>query len=362
MPESILSLYDRAMGRIDATIEHKPRFTLLTAAELAALPPMRELVRGVLPATGLGAMFGPSGSGKSFLALDLLGAVTTGRDWFGHAIPNPCKAVYVALEGEAGVSKRVAAFMAKHGPLDGLRVILSPLDIRLANDRAALVAAIKAEGFSDGVLCLDTLNRAAAGMDENSSVDMGEVIAGMKALQAELGGLILAVHHSGKDVLRGMRGHSSLLAALDSVIEVTRQEERREWKLSKSKDGEDGKAHPFRLQVSELGFDDAGFEVTSCTVEPEAAAESIQKARIPGGGNMRIAWDRLGELLRQSQNFGKASAPPSRPCIELEAATADIAERLTCDQKRRRERTQTAITGLVARGLMIHEGGWLWCK
>jgi hypothetical protein len=172
MAENILSLYDRAMGRIDATIEHKPRFTLLTPEALAALPPMRELIRGVLPATGLGAMFGPSGSGKSFLVLDLLGAVTTGRDWFGHAIPNPCKAVYVALEGEAGVSKRVAAFMAKHGRLDGLRVILSPLDIRLANDRAALVAAIKAEGFSDGVLVLDTLNRAAAGMDENDSRDM----------------------------------------------------------------------------------------------------------------------------------------------------------------------------------------------
>jgi hypothetical protein len=160
-------------GEMDPLPEERAaRFKLLTAAELAALPPMRELVRGVLPATGLGAMFGPSGSGKSFLVLDLLGAVTTGRDWFGHAIPNACKAVYVALEGEAGVSKRIAAFMAKHGTLDGLRVILSPLDIRLANDRAALVAAIKAEGFSDGVLVLDTLNRAAAGMDENDSRDM----------------------------------------------------------------------------------------------------------------------------------------------------------------------------------------------
>jgi hypothetical protein len=345
----------------DAGVSASLRFALLSPAELVALPTMRELVRGVLPETGLGAIFGPSGSGKSFLTLDLLGSITTGRDWFEHAVTNPCKAVYVGLEGEAGIAKRVQAFMAKHGPLDGLRVILSALDIRQADDRAALVEAIKAQGFDGGVLILDTLNRAAPGMDENSSVDMGEVIAGMKALQADLGGLVLAVHHSGKDVLKGLRGHSSLLAALDCVIEVSRNEERREWKLSKSKDGEDGKAHPFRLQVSELGFDDDGYSVTSCTIGPEvASAESGGRAKVPGGGNMRLAWDRLVEMLSQSDQFGKASAPPSSPCVELEAATTYISERMLCDQKRRRERTQTAMTGLINRGLIIHDGGWIW--
>ena len=39
-------------------------------------------------------------------------------------------------------------------------------------------------------------------------------------LQATLGGLVLAIHHSGKDAGRGLRGHSSLHAALDAVIEV----------------------------------------------------------------------------------------------------------------------------------------------
>jgi hypothetical protein len=342
--------------------EHAPRFKLLTAAELAALPPMRELVRGVLPATGLGAMFGPSGSGKSFLVLDLLGAVTTGRDWFGHAIPNACKAVYVALEGEAGVSKRVAAFMAKHGPLDGLRVILSPLDIRLANDRAALVAAIKAEGFSKGVLCLDTLNRAAAGMDENDSRDMGEVIGALKEIQAELGGVVVAVHHSGKDPLKGLRGHSSLLAALDCVIEVTRQEERREWKLSKSKDGEDGNAHPFTLEVVELGEDGDGWPVTSCTIRPEEqAADVVGRAKVPSGGNQRILWDGIGELLRDSHHFGQGEAPPTRPCIQLEEAISQLRGRLAVTTDRQTERARQAITRLVSRGLLNLRDGWLWC-
>ena len=33
---------------------------------------------------GLAAVFGPSGSGKSFLVLDLLTAVASGADWFGN--------------------------------------------------------------------------------------------------------------------------------------------------------------------------------------------------------------------------------------------------------------------------------------
>jgi phage/plasmid primase-like uncharacterized protein len=340
----------------------KPRFTLLTPADLAALPTMRELVRGVLPEAGLGALFGPSGSGKSFLILDLLGSVTTGADWFGHAVTNPCKAVYVGLEGEAGIAKRVQAFMAKRGPLDGLRVILSALDIRKADDRTALTAAIKAQGFDGGVLVLDTLNRAAPGMDENSSVDMGEVIASMKALQADLGGLVIAVHHSGKDALKGLRGHSSLLAALDCVVEVTRQEDRREWKLSKSKDGEDGKAHPFTLEVVELGEDGDGWPVTSCTIRPEEeAAAVVGRAKVPSGGNQRILWDGVGELLRASTHFGEGEAPPSRPCIQLEEAISQLRGRLAVTTDRQTERARQAITRLVSRGLLNLRDGWLWC-
>jgi hypothetical protein len=56
------------------------RFRLLTPADLAGLPPVKWLVRGVLPTEGIGAVFGPSGSGKSFLVLDLLASVANHAD------------------------------------------------------------------------------------------------------------------------------------------------------------------------------------------------------------------------------------------------------------------------------------------
>jgi hypothetical protein len=135
----------------------------------------------------------------------------------------------------------VKAYQAKHGRVaDGFRFLLQGLDIRNATDRADLVQAVRAAGWNGGVLCLDTLNRAAPGMDENDSKSMGEAIGAAKAIQAELGGLVLLVHHTGKDATKGLRGHSSLHAALDAAIEVTRTDDRREWKVAKSKDGEDG--------------------------------------------------------------------------------------------------------------------------
>lgn len=346
------------------------RFQLLTPAELAALPPVRWLVRGVLPQEGIAAVYGPPGSGKSFLTLDLLAHVADGRDWFGCRV-NAGAVVYLGLEGEAGIAQRVQAWQSQNGPLPAaFRAILSPLDIRKPADRAELVQAVKRGGMAGGLLVLDTLNRAAPGADENSSAEMGEIIGAAKALQAELGGLVLLVHHSGKDAARGLRGHSSLLAALDASLEVTRDGDRREWRIGKAKDGEDGKAHPFRLAVVELGTDDDGEEITSCVCLPdEAPGESIRRAKVPTGGNQRIVWDALGELLLEEgkrtggrkPDDAPEEVPFGRPCIRLEDAIGKTMDRLTVEQKRKNERTRQAVTALVTRGLLVCREGWLWC-
>lgn len=350
-----------AVRRLIADVVEPPqRFRLMTADEIADLPPVRWRVRGALPQEGIAAIYGPPGSGKSFLALDVLGAIATGRPWFGYRV-HAAPVLYIALEGEAGIAQRVQAHQARHGGAERMRFLAAPLDVRKPTDRTDIVRAAKAAGLAGGVLCIDTLAASAPGMDENTSSDMGEVISGMKALQAELGGLVLAVHHSGKDQTRGLRGHSSLLGALDAVIEVSRNDDRREWRTAKSKDGSDGDAHPFRLDVVELATDDDGEPVTSCVVEPtERPAEGIRRAALPGGGNMRLAFDAIAAALKDARAYGKASAPPGRPCIELEAAIDAAASRLPCDPKRRRERAQSAVTGLVSRGNLGHQEGWVW--
>lgn len=219
---------------------------------------------------------------------------------------------------------------------------------------------LAAGGRDGGLLVIDTLNRAAPGTDENSSADMGQLIEACKDAQRRLGGMVLLVHHTGKDGTKGLRGHSSLYAALDAAIEVSRNDARREWSVAKSKDDVDGGRQAFALRVVELSDDENGEPVTSCVVEPDDSAKEVTRVKLPQGGNQRIALDALAEPLRQSRDFGKGDAPPHHPCIEIEAAVQLVAERLTCEPKRRTERAREAITGLVTRGLYGAKDGWLW--
>ncbi len=338
------------------------RFRLLTAGELRALPAVRWRIHGVLPESGIGAVYGPSGSGKSFLLLDMLAAVARGAPWFEYGCAEACPVTYLAAEGTAGVPQRVRAHEQRHGPLpENFRAILTGLDIRKASDREDLARAIRAEGQAAGIVVFDTLNRSAPGLDENDAAAMGEVIDAMQKLQAELGGLVLAVAHTGKDSAKGLRGHSSLTAALDASIEVQRDGERRAWIDRKLRDGEDGKEHPFRLEVIHLGEDERGQAITSCAVvRHQDAAGEVQRVRIPRGGNQRIAYDAIGQLLREARDFGKGEAPATRPCVELEATVAAVRDRLTCAKDQRTRSAQTAITGLVNMGCVVLQGGWLW--
>lgn len=243
----------------------EPRFKLLTCDQLRDLPPLAWRVRGVLPARGLAAIAGPSGSGKSFLAFDMAAAIAGGWRWFGQRV-EAAPVVYAALEGEAGYKLRAQAWEAHHCKAlpDGLRLMLDPFKLTEGQDVQDLASVVPA----GAVVIIDTLNRAAPESDENSSRDMGLILEAAKRLQALTGGLVVLVHHTGKDESKGLRGHSSLFAALDAVVTVSRDGDRREWKMGKSKDGADGDAHTFKLQGETLGFDEHGDPLTSCVVMP----------------------------------------------------------------------------------------------
>jgi hypothetical protein len=354
-------------GLLERPVAPAMRYALLSDDDLCKLPPLQWRIKKVLPETGLAAVFGASGSGKSFAVIDMTQAIAAGHEWFGYK-SKPCNVLYCALEGEGGIAGRVAAYRIRHGATSpNIRYLVKPFSLLVEADINDLAQAIKANGQSAEVVVFDTLNRAAPGADENDSKSMGQIIAAAKELQTLIGGLVILVHHTGKDASKGLRGHSSLHAALDAAIEVRRDGDRREWVIAKSKDGEDGEAHPFKLDVVELGTDEDGEPITSCTVHPlEEIADRIKKVMPPKSGNQRAVWDALGEIFRKAGNVKPEGAPDTlpqgRPCITLEAAIDKTRARLVCDPKRQTERAQAAIRGLIDRELLCHEGGFVWCK
>ena len=351
--------FDVLAGLLEAAKEPPkpaPRYKLLGAGELRDLPPLAWRVRGVLPAVGLAALYGPSASGKSFLAFDMAAAIAEGQRWFDCRV-EAAPVVYAALEGEAGFKLRAQAWEVSRGRAlpDGLRMMLQPFKLTDGQDVLDLAAVVPA----GAVVVVDTLNRAAPTADENSSRDMGEILEAAKTLQSLTRSLVLLVHHTGKNAAAGLRGHSSLFAAMDAAIEVSRDGDRREWKVAKSKDGQDGTAHPFKLQVETLGVEETGEAITSCVVLRDTAAQDVRAVKLPQGGNQRVVLDALRPLFKDGTT-GKPGAPPLRPCIELEAAITAAASKLTCPTDKRTSRTREAITGLVARGVLGCNEGWLW--
>ena len=352
------------MRVVDRQAKSPPKtYRLLNPSDLDALPSMSWVIHSVLPAEGFGGMFGGSGFGKSFLILDMLAAVIEGGTWFGYRV-TPCPVLAVVLEGEAGFRKRIKAweqFKGRPFP-DAARFLFGDFNLLDEEHVLALAAAIAASG-GVGVVAIDTLNRAAPGADENGSQDMSRILEAVKQLQSMVGGLILLVHHTGKDATKGMRGHSSLFAALDAAIEVARTDDRREWKVAKSKDDADGQTHPFRLRIVDLGEDDDGERITSCVVEPERPEEAARaRPRLPRGGNQKIVYDALGPLLRASVSFGKAGAPATRPCLPLDDAIAGTRDRLAVSPDRRTERARQALTGLTSSGVLGCNEGWVWLQ
>jgi RecA/RadA recombinase len=255
----------------DAKSGKPSRFQVIPAASFAALPPTRWIVKGLLPQAELAVLYGESGSGKSFVVLDIALAIARGVPWRGLRVRQG-RVVYIAAEGAGGVRGRLAAY-AKHNGVDLAGVDLSVIaDVPNLLDKTDAAALARAIGQAD-VVVLDTLAQATPGGNENSSEDMGRALAHAKAIHRATGALVLIIHHAGKDASRGARGWSGIRAALDAELEVVRMPVGRLLRTTKQKDGDDRSSWGFDLEVVNLGVDEDGDVVSSCVVTEATVAD-----------------------------------------------------------------------------------------
>jgi hypothetical protein len=341
------------------------RYTFLDRDALLALPKLRWRVKHVLPTRGVAAIYGPSGSGKSFLALDLATSICLGTDWFGKK----CKrtpVVYLGLEGAAGIQNRIKAWEV--GRDQQLPTNFSAVFDEFDLTKDADTQAIAQQTVKGSVLIIDTLNRATSGRDENSSSDMGIILASAKRLEQAIEGLVLLVHHTGKDQSKGLRGHSSLHAALDAAIAVKNDKDNTKvWSLTKSKDGADQQDFGFRLKQHVIGTDEDGETETSCTVEPEGLGTKPQPQLKPKGSQQGPAYDALKNLMENSLINGQGGAPFYINCVSLDAAVAEVAGTLsTVDKGKRKNRAKALIDTFTSGGFLMSgidsetDESWFW--
>lgn len=348
-----------------STIATTSKYTLMSAIDVLVIPPTTWRVKYLFPDRGLAAIYGPSASGKSFIAFDLGACIADGRMWFGHkTIAAPV--VYVMLEGQAGLQKRVKAWIKARGVglPKNFHLILDSFHLTDFDDVQNLAAVIP----NGAVVFIDTLNRAAPTADENASKDMGVIIEGANMLRLLTDGLVVLVHHTGKDTAQGMRGHSSLFAALDGAIEVKRNNAGRTWTVAKTKDGEDGKTTAFELLVHNLGADADGEPITSCTVE--AANASIFAKAPPTHAGPKSALKEITKVISTGVGTitGIKGAPNGVSCLNMDDAIAAVAATLvTAKPNKRKYTAKLRIESLTSSGHLgncidANGDGWCWIE
>ncbi|SOC02139.1 AAA family ATPase [Rhodobacter maris] len=273
------------------------------------------LVKGWLDRGGVSVLYGPSNVGKSFLALDIAHHVAKGLSWGGRRTRKG-KVLYVAAEGGGSFANRVAAledpeFWVYNGPLTltGSKGAAAPLSEALQH-----LAAVHNEPFS--LIIFDTLARVMGGLDENTAPDIAHLVASLDHIRRATGAHIMLVHHTGKDVARGARGHSSLRAAIDTEIELTRDEVGQiTAEVTKQRDGPTGDRFAYTLRRKELGHDQDGDQVTSCFVEP---VETARAGHAEVTGSARVALDLLDKVLAEAGEIHRKPHYPSGPGVALD--------------------------------------------
>lgn len=343
-------------------------FHLYRAIDFIDLPDMRWLIDYVFPERGLLCLYGSSGVGKSFLCLDMAAAIAEGAERFGHSTQKR-DVIYVALEGQAGLRLRVKAWEAHHGrPFpSGVRFVFEDFYINQLEEPLQLGKKIlHGNGFGDfcdaGLVIIDTLNRAAPGSDENSCADMNGIIAGATMLKMTTDAAVLLVHHPGKDATRGLRGHSSLHAALDAVVEVDNDGEVIRWRLVKSKDGESGISHGFKLKPVEFGISSSGKPYKSCVVESVEGYVSAKPESRPSGVNQNAVLDAAREFLIQHrvERFDVDFPDKSFVGMPFNDLLSLVCDRLhNVPQSHRKDRARQALRRLCEMGFLAADGEYV---
>ena len=330
------------------------------------------LVKGWLGEGQMSVIYGPSNVGKSFFALDLAWHIACGEEWNGHKVIGG-SVLYLATEGGMAFHNRVVALKKKYPEHKNVKLAVRPAPVNLLDgevDMAVLEKLCREVSKKHGqVKCIfvDTLSRSMAGGNENSPEDMTKFIGNCDKLREITSAHLDVVHHSGKDKAAGARGHSSLRAATDTEIELDYDENTglRTAKATKQRDMETGVIFQFKLNVIELGVDEDGDSVTTCTVvqATESEIEEANKPRIKGKNQVlirKVFTQLRGEGVGQPNPGGVGWPEPRTYWVISEETLKDHFIGKVSSAANPRSTYKQAVDALIGAGHMVINDGHVW--
>ncbi len=367
-----------------AVDNHHPPYIVERVSEIELDLTTNYLIKGVLPAAGIGVIYGPPNSGKTWAAIDMAFAVAAGTPWQEFKT-RQAAACIIAAENAHNIRQRVR-MRAVTDSQTGLPLYVLSGGTRMINitDPPALESLIgQIAAVRPKFLIVDTMATAMTG-NENEPDAMNAAIRGLKRLQHamdELGTFVLAVHHCGKDESKGARGHSSLLGAVDVELKV--KGDKYAVIIEGTKARTTGLMEPVYLNMDkfEFGKDEEGDPITYLKPRrahpgehnPETDGDPIPsqfatrnpQPEAPRGPHQQTVFRVFREV--STPVHGNPEVPDGKQAVLLATLVEKAAPQLlsvrasgrNTQEARQRARAHEAVEKLVNAGILRLSGEWI---
>lgn len=324
---------------------YKSKFGAKTAADLNA--PARAYpwrIKGILPMHDNVLLMGPSRSGKTFEALDMMMHIHDGRDFAGHKTV-PGGIVYVSFEGSTGLENRVRAHLVHSGKtaadLHSFAWITRPPNLYATEDNAKALAEEIAQialtfKLPLAAIVIDTHNAATRGSSEIKSEDINRILDNYQVLSDRCHAPLIIIGHTNAEGKH--RGSELLFNNIEAAILIERvltdakkgTEKRddngrvvRRGVIRKQREGDDHLQWEFVLEPVVIGKDEDGDDIVSMVSTepaqnvPEDVRDQGRKDRPEGYYLNDTEVQQFKALLKSIDDSGIA-APPD---LQLPAMT-----------------------------------------
>lgn len=321
----ITDLLDHHIGPPSASPSRK--LVVLTPTQMCSLPAPADALDEWIPSQGVVSVIGGPGCGKSVFIDHIVNSLAVGNAPIAGRRFRHCSSLVIAAEGNRRA--RVPAWCRHHGVNSedlAVRYVQQGVDLRAPHgDIDQIFEIIDATEYDlgqIGIVVVDTLNRTFGGGSENDGGDMGGYLANLQRIAERTKGVVIVLHHVGKDASRGARGHGSLLGAVDGEISIERDGDLRTATVTKLRDGAEGAQFSFRLEVVDLGpHPDAdaaadGKRLNSIVIAPldeQQVASKPRGVKVPASA--RVALDALKSAVSRHGLHAPGMAPLDRKLV-----------------------------------------------
>ncbi len=313
------------------------RFVDYGRKEVLAREVRPDMVAGLIAHRGtINMLSGYRGSMKSLVTLSLAGAVAGGDDEIlGLEVNEHGPVLYAYLEDPEGLKPRLAAWEDYHGrPMDGVRIITAPMDMKAPEDVQGLALLARRRGAV--LIILDSVAKTGGGKEDGE--DFAAYRAGIEALAEATDAAVLVLHNSGHDQSRS-RGHTVLEDGMNSSVLLRPRSDREGGGIGmsdcKTRDGSP-------LESVALEFHPCG-PINPTTGKPWSGVPRLRTI----GTTLSVAARAYDEILTKVYEAIDNAATPG------EATSQEIADALGVDKSN----VSREMKPLMANGWITDNGG-----